>query len=330
MDQISTKQKKKACNAAQGEQLQPLVNKTFGYRLAQCIKRYYWLYIFIIPMLVWYIIFHYVPMGGIVIAFKNYKGYEPTYWHSKWVGMKWFLKFFKNPYFWRLIENTLTLSLYQLATFPLPIIVALFFNELRSAKFKKVAQTIMYAPHFISIVVLVSMMQLFFSTQYGMVNHLIKALGGEPYSFMIEEEAFAHMFIWSGVWQGLGWNCIIYIAALSSVDPGLHEAAKLDGASRLQRIWHINLPTILPTVVITFIMKVGQIMTIGADKVLLMRNNLNVAKAEVISTYVYYQGLLSSDYGYGAAVGLFTNVINLVMLLIVNYVSGKLSETSLF
>lgn len=329
MDQISTKQKKKACNAAQGEQLQPQANKTFGYRLAQSIKRYYWLYIFVIPMLVWYIIFHYVPMGGIVIAFKRYNGVK-SIWASKWVGMKWFVKFFESPYFWRLITNTLTLSLYQLATFPLPILVALFFNELRSAKFKKFAQTIMYAPHFISIVVLVSMMQLFFSTQYGMVNHLIKAMGGEPYSFMIEEDAFAHMFTWSGVWQGLGWNCIIYIAALSSVDPGLHEAAKLDGASRLQRIWHINLPTILPTVVITFIMKVGQIMTIGADKVLLMRNNLNIAKAEVISTYVYQQGLVTGDYGYATAVGLFTNVINLVMLLIVNYVSGKLSETSLF
>ncbi|MBE6941825.1 MAG: sugar ABC transporter permease [Ruminococcaceae bacterium] len=329
MDQISTKQKKKACKAVQGERLEPAVNKTFGHRLAQCIKRYYWLYIFIIPMLVWYIIFHYVPMGGIVIAFKRYNGIKSV-WDSKWVGMKWFIKFFESPYFWRLIRNTLSISLYTLATFPLPIIVALFFNELRSAKFKKFAQTIMYAPHFVSVVVLISMLSLFFSAQYGMVNHVIKALGGEAYSFLIEEDAFIHMYVWSGVWQGLGWNCIIYIAALSSVDPGLHEAAKLDGASRLQRIWHINLPTILPTVVITFIMKVGQIMTVGADKVLLMRNDLNVAKAEVISTYVYYNGLLSGDYGYGAAVGLFTNVINLIMLLIVNYVSGKLSDTSLF
>ena len=329
MDQISTQQKKKAHKAAQGERLEPSVNKTFGHRLAQSIKRYYWLYIFIIPMLVWYIIFHYVPMGGIVIAFKRYNGIK-TVWESKWVGMKWFIKFFESPYFWRLIRNTLTLSLYQLATFPLAIIVALFFNELRSAKFKRFAQTIMYAPHFISMVVLVSMMQLFFSTQYGLVNHLIESLGGEPYPFMISEEAFPHMFVWSGTWQNLGWNCIIYIAALSSVDPGLHEAAKLDGASRLQRIWHINLPTILPTVVITFIMRVGHIMTIGADKVLLMRNDLNLATSEVIATYVYEQGLISGDYGYATAVGLFTNVINLVMLLIVNKVSAKLSDTSLF
>lgn len=330
MDQVSTQQTKKISNAAQGERLQSPVKKTFAHRLAQCVKRYYWLYIFVIPMLVWYIIFHYIPMGGIVIAFKNYKGYEPTVWDAKWVGMKYFVKFFESPYFWRLIRNTLTISLYGLATFPLPIIVALFFNELRSAKFKRFAQTIMYAPHFISIVVLVSMLQLFFSTEYGMVNHLIEALGGEAYSFMIEEEAYPHMYVWSGVWQALGWSCIIYIAALSSVDPGLHEAAKLDGASRLQRIWHINLPTILPTIVITFIMKVGQIMTVGADKVLLMRNDLNIAVSEVISTYTYEVGLLSQNYGYGAAVGLFTNVINLVMLLIVNFVSAKLSDTSLF
>lgn len=329
MDQISTQQKTKTRKTTQGERLQPSVNKTFGHRLAQSIKRYYWLYIFILPMLVWYIIFHYVPMGGIVIAFKRYNGIQSV-WDSKWVGMKWFIKFFESPYFWRLIRNTLTISLYTLATFPLPIIVALFFNELRSAKFKKFAQTIMYAPHFISVVVLVSMLSLFFSTQYGMVNRLIEAMGGEPYPFMISEDAFSHLYVWSGVWQGLGWNCIIYIAALSSVDPGLHEAAKLDGASRLQRIWHINLPTILPTVVITFIMKVGQIMTVGADKVLLMRNNLNIAKAEVISTYVYQQGLVTGDYGYATAVGLFTNVINLVMLLIVNWVSAKLSDTSLF
>lgn len=329
MDQISTQQKKTPRKVAQGERLEPSVNKTFGHRLAQCIKRYYWMYIFVLPMVIWFIIFHYVPMGGIVIAFKRYNGVT-SIWESKWVGMKWFIKFFESPYFWRLIRNTLTLSFYQLATFPLPIILALCFNELRSPKFKKIAQTIMYAPHFISVVVLVSMMNLFFSSQYGMVNHIIEALGGEPYPFMISEDAFAHMYVWSGVWQGLGWGCIVYVAALSSVDPGLHEAAKLDGASRLQRIWHINIPTILPTIVIMLIMRMGHIMSVGADKVLLMRNNLNVAKAEVISTYVYYQGLISGDYGYATAVGLFTNVVNLIMLLVVNKISAKVSETSLF
>ena len=312
-----------------GERLQPYVKKTLGQKMAANFKRYFWLYIFVLPMLVWWLLFHYVPMGGIVIAFKRYNGVK-SIWESRWVGMKWFMKFFDSPYLWRLLRNTLTISLYDLATFPLPIILALFFNEIRSAKYKKFAQTIMYAPHFISIVVLVSMMHLFFSPQYGFINHIIKGMGGEPYSFMIKEEAFPHMYVWSNVWQGLGWNCIIYVAALSGVDPGLHEAARIDGATRIQRILHINLPSILPTIVITFIMKVGHIMSVGADKVLLMRNDLNSATAEVISTYVYSQGLVSGDYGYATAVGLFTNVINLILLLIVNRISAKLSETSLF
>lgn len=329
MKQPDVMQKNAPQTAGPGERLQPQGKKPLGHRIAQNVKRYYWLYIFVLPMLVWYIIFHYVPMGGIVIAFKRYNGVK-SIWDSKWVGLKWFLKFFDSPYLWRLLKNTLVLSLYNLATFPLPIILALFFNEIRSAKYKKFAQTIMYAPHFISIVVLVSMMQLFFSPQYGFVNHIIQSFGGEPYSFMIEEEAFAHMYVWSGVWQGMGWNCIIYVAALSSVDPGLHEAAKIDGASRIQRILHINLPTILPTIVITFIMQAGKIMSVGMDKVLLMQNDLNLAVSDVIATYVYSQGLVSGDYGYATAVGLFTNVVNLVMLLIVNYISSKLSETSLF
>lgn len=329
MDQISTQQKKTPRKVAQGERLEPGANKTFGHRLAQCIKRYYWLYIFILPMVTWLFIFDYVPMTGVVIAFKRYNGIMPI-WESKWVGMKWFIKFFESPYFWRLIRNTLALSFYQLATFPLSIILALCFNELRSPKFKKFAQTIMYAPHFISGVVLVSMMNLFFSSQYGMVNHIIEALGGERYSFMISEDAFRHLYVWSGVWQNLGWGCIVYVAALSSVDPGLHEAAKLDGASRLQRVWHINIPTILPTIVIMLIMRMGHIIGVGADKVLLMRNNLNIAKAEVISTYVYQRGLISGEYGYATAVGLFTNVVNLIMLLVVNKISAKVSETSLF
>lgn len=329
MNQSDIKQKKDVQIVAPGEHLQPHRKKTLGQKLAANFKRYFWLYIFVIPMLAWYVLFHYAPMGGIVIAFKRYNGVK-SIWDSKWVGMKWFIKFFDSPYLWRLLKNTLTLSLYDLLTFPLPIILALFFNEIRSAKYKKVAQTIMYAPHFISIVVMVSMMQLFFSPQYGFINHIIKSLGGEPYSFMISEDAFPHLYVWSGVWQNMGWNCIIYVAALAGIDPGLHEAAKIDGASRIQRILHINLPSILPTVVITFIMKVGHVMSVAADKVLLMRNDLNAPTAEVISTYVYSQGLVSGDYGYATAVGLFTNVVNLVMLLIVNKVSAKLSDTSLF
>jgi putative aldouronate transport system permease protein len=268
-------------------------------------------------------------MGGIVIAFKRYNGVK-SIWESKWVGLKYFKDFLTTPSAVRVIKNTLVLSLYSLATFPLPIIIALFFNELCSDKYKKIAQTVMYAPHFISMVVLISMMSLFFSPQYGFVNNIMQKLGMEKYSFMTEDAAFPHMYVWSGVWQSLGWGAIVYIAALSSVDPGLHEAATLDGASRIQRIIHINIPTIMPTIVIMLIMRVGQIMSVGSDKALLMRNDLNLEVSEVIGTFVYYRGLLSADYSYGAAVGLFTNLINVVMLLIANKVSEKVSETSLF
>lgn len=297
--------------------------------LKEHFQRYFWLYVFVLPVVAYYIIFSYIPMGGIVIAFKRYNGVK-SIWESKWVGLKYFKDFLMTPSAVRIIKNTLVLSLYSLATFPLPIIMALFFNELSSKKYKKIAQTVMYAPHFISMVVLISMMSLFFSPQYGFVNNIMQKLGMEKYSFMTEDAAFPHMYVWSGVWQSLGWGAIVYIAALSSVDPGLHEAATLDGASRIQRIIHINIPTIMPTIVIMLIMRVGQIMSVGGDKALLMRNDLNVEVSEVIGTFVYYRGLLSADYSYGAAVGLFTNVINVVLLLIANKVSEKVSETSLF
>lgn len=315
--------------SAQSGRLLPAGKQSFRQRLVKSLRRDYWLYIVILPMLIWYLIFHYIPMGGIIVAFKRYNGVK-TIWDSRWVGIKWFEDFFTSPYAGTIIKNTLTISLYSLGTFPLAIILALFFNELRSAKFKKVAQTIMYAPHFISTVVLVSMLQLFFSPQYGFINTIIKAVGGEAYSFMIEPKAFPHMYVWSGVWQNLGWNCIIYIAALAGVDPGLHEAARIDGATRIQRIFHINLPAIMPTVIITLIMAVGSIMAVSTDKVLLMKNDLNISTSEVIGTYVYERGLISGEFGYATAVGLFTNVVNLILLLTVNRISKQVSETSLF
>lgn len=293
------------------------------------IKRNWWLYAFVLPTIIWYIIFHYVPMGGIVIAFKRYTGVQ-TIWESRWVGMKWFKSFFNSHYFLPIIRNTLGLSVYGLATFPLPIIFALVINEMKHKRVKQLVQTITYAPHFISVVVLVSMINLFFTTQNGFVNNVIEFFGGEPYDFLTSSKAFPHLYVWSEVWQSLGWNCIIYVAALSSVDPALHEAAEIDGATRLQRILHINIPSIMPTIAIMLIMKLGHIMSVGADKVLLMRNDLNVDAAEVINTFVYNRGLLNGDYSYAAAVGLFVNVINLIMLLSVNKASKKLTETSLF
>ena len=313
---------------ASGPVLQDQMHLTKGQKLLNHFKSYFWLYLFLIPTLIWYIIFCYAPMGGIVMAFKRYKG-AGDIWASKWVGFKWFESFFNSYYFTTILRNTLVLSFYSLATFPLAIIFALMLNEVQNATFKKTVQTIMYAPHFISTVVIVSMLQIFF-TRSGLANDLIAALGGERIDFLIDPDVFPHLYTWSTVWQSLGWNCIIYVAALSSVDPSLHEAATLDGASRLQRIWHINLPTILPTIIITLIMRVGSIMNTNTDKVLLMLNDLNADTAEVIGTFVYKRGLISGNYSYATAVGLFTNVVNLILLLTVNKISEKVSETSLF
>ena len=297
--------------------------------LARNFKKNCWLYIFVLPAILWYVIFQYIPMGGIVIAFKRYNGVL-SIWDSPWVGLKWFKSFFNSYYSTTIIKNTIVLSFYSLMTFPLPIMMALVFNELKNKKVKQVTQTIMYAPHFISTVVLVSMMRLFFAPGSGFVNTIIEALGGTSFDFMSSAAAFPHMYVWSGVWQGLGWDCIIYVAALAGVDPSLHESAQIDGATRMQRIRYINIPCILPTIVITLIMRVGHIMSVGADKVLVMKNDLNADTAQIISTYVYERGLLSGDYSYAAAVGLFVNVINFTMLVAVNRISKKLTETSLF
>ena len=301
----------------------------FMRNLMRSIKKNYWLYLFVMPAILWYVIFQYIPMGGIVIAFKRYNGVK-SIWESSWVGLKWFKSFFNSYYSSTIIKNTIVLSLYSLATFPLPIMLALVLNEMKNQRAKQTVQTIMYAPHFISTVVLVSMLKLFFAPDSGFVNTIIEALGGNSFDFMSSAAAFPHMYVWSGVWQGLGWDCIIYVAALAGVDPSLHESAMIDGATRMQRIVHINIPTILPTIVITLIMRVGHIMSVGADKVLIMKNDLNADTAQIISTYVYERGLLSGDYSYAAAVGLFVNVINFAMLLSVNKISKKLTDTGLF
>lgn len=297
-------------------------------RIKKSLRKNVWLYAFVLPAIAWYILFCYLPMGGIYMAFTRYKGVG-SYWDAKFVGLKWFESFFSSAYAKTTIGNTLTLSLYSMATFPIPIFIALLFNEIKNEKFKKTTQTIMYAPHFVSLVVMVTMMKLFFANN-GLVNNVIDALGGDRIPFMTSISAYPHMFIWSGVWQGLGWNTIIYVAALSAVDPGLHEAATLDGASRIQRIIHINLPTIAPTIIITLIMRVGSLMNVSTDKGILMKNDLNIAAAETIGTFVYSRGLLSGDLSYSTAVGLFTNVVNVILLLSVNWISAKVSDTSLF
>ena len=300
--------------------IQSLVAKMWKYRQ---------LYLMLIPALVYVLIFNYGPMYGVQIAFKNYKG-SLGIWESKWVGLKHFKDFFSGYYFWLLLKNTLVLSLYNLlVSFPIPIIVALILNE-AGPRLKKTAQTILYAPHFISTVVLCGMIVSLFSKQSGAVNTLLEMLGMERYYFMGEPGAFRHLYVWSGVWQGMGWNAIIYIAALSSVDPSLHEAASIDGATRMQRIIHINIPTIMPTIIITLIMAVGRIASVGYEKVFLLQTNLNIEVSEVISTYVYQRGIVDASYSFSAAVGLFNNIINIVLLCTANAISRNVSETSLF
>lgn len=296
--------------------------------LVRDVRKQYILYLFLLPCIVWYVVFEYFPMGGLYVAFTRYKGVGDVF-AAKFVGLKWFKSFFNSRYASTTIVNTLRLSLYGLALFPLPIIVALLLNEISHKKIKGTAQTVMYAPHFVSLVIQVSIIQLFFSSN-GIVNIVIQRLGGNEINFLGSTKIYPHLYVWSTMWSNLGWNTIIYTAALSSVDPGLHEAATLDGASRLQRVWHINLPTILPTIVITLILRVGGIMKLSTEKSLLLRNDMNIGVAETIGTFVYERGLLSGDFGYAAAVGLFMNVVNLVMLLTVNFISKKVSETSLF
>lgn len=289
----------------------------------------YQLYLLVLPALIWYVLFAYVPMYGVQIAFKDYSGALGIL-GSPWVGIKHFRSFFRSYYAWTLIKNTVVLSLYSMAAgFPIPIILSLMLNEVKSPGRKKFAQTVLYAPHFISLVVLVGMLNLFFSAK-GPIDTLRMAMGLESVNYLTSPGAFRHLYVWSGVWQEAGWGCVIYLAALSGVDPGLHEAAMIDGASRFQRIWHINLPCLLPTATILLIMNAGSVLSVGFDKAFLMQNDLNMKTSNVISTYIYNRGLVKQDYSFSTAVGLMNNLINFFMVLLVNKIAKALSDTSLF
>ena len=294
------------------------------------MKQNYQLYIFLLPAIVFIVLFMYMPLYGLQIAFKTYRAGEGI-WGSQWVGLKWFQQFFSTPRCWEIIRNTLTVSLYSLvASFPLPIVLAIILNYVKNLKFKKFAQTVTYMPYFISTVVLVSMMSLFFSPTSGFVNTMIKSLGGEPIYFMGIPSLFKHMYVWSGVWQGMGYSSIIYIAALSGVSPELHESAVIDGANILQRIWHIDVPTIMPTMVILLIMSLGNVMNVGYEKVLLMQNDLVIDVAEVISTYVYRIGLVNNQFSFSTAIGLMNNIINFIILVAANKLSNKIFGSGLW
>lgn len=288
------------------------------------------LYLFILPAVLYFIIFKYVPMYGIQIAFKDY---IPTlgFAGSEWVGLAHFERFFSSYYFWELITNTLGISVYELVIgFPLPIILALLLNEAKDGLYKRTVQTVTYAPHFISVVVISGMIIAFLSPTTGIINHFLQFLGLDPIHFMTDPKWFKTIYVLSGVWQSTGWGTIIYLSALSSVDPEQHEAAVVDGATRLQRIRHINIPTIVPTMIILLIMNLGNIMAMGFEKILLLQNPLNKSASNVIATFVYEMGLLDAQYSFAAAVGLFNAVINAILLITVNYLAKKTNETSLW
>lgn len=290
------------------------------------------LYVLLSLPLLWLLIFQYYPMYGAQIAFRNFLPGD-SIWQADWVGIKNFERFFTSNMFERLLKNTVSLSLYSLAVgFPIPILFALSLNQLRNGFFKQTVQMVSYAPYFISTVVMVGMLLQFMDLRHGPINLMIQALGGEAVHFMGQAKMFQSIYVWSGVWQYTGFNTVIYLAALSTIDPALHEAAVVDGANRLQRIWNIDLPGIMPTAITLLILNMGQVINVGFEKVFLMQNPLNTSVSEVISTYVYKVGLIGgiTNYSYAAAIGVFNSVIGLILLVVANQLSKKFTETSLW
>lgn len=288
------------------------------------------LWLFCLPGIVLTFIFSYIPMYGVQLAFRRFNA-TAGIWNSPWVGLDYFRRFFESPYFSTTIRNTIILSVYGLVvSFPMPIILAMMLNSFRHKRYRRVIQTITYAPHFISTVVMAGMIILFLSPTIGVVNNVMQMFGLDSVNFMARREYWRHTYVWSGIWQGTGWSSVIYFAALSGVSPELHEAARCDGASKLQLIRYIDFPSILPTATVLLILNSGSILSVGFEKAYLLQNNLNLTVSEIISTYVYKVGLINSDMSYSTAIGLFNTVINLVILLFVNKVADKLSGTSLW
>jgi putative aldouronate transport system permease protein len=297
--------------------------------LTQVIKNR-WLYLLFLPAAVWYILFCYVPMYGIIIAFKNLNVFAGIS-KSPWVGFLYFEQFFKSVFFWRLIRNTLLISIYSLIfCFPAPILLALLFNELKDGPFKRLTQTVSYLPHFVSTVIIVSMFVEFLSPATGLVNNIIAAFGGDRVYFLGDPKYFRLIYTIMDVWRTVGWGTIIYLAALTSIDPTLYEASILDGCGRLRQTLHITIPCIAPTVIIMFIFRMGQMLSVGSEAILLMYNPAIYETADVISTYVYRRGLVENQYSFAAAVGLFNALIGMVLIGITNSISKRVSETSLW
>ena len=288
------------------------------------------LYVLLFPSIILLIMFAYIPMFGLVIAFKDYSPANGIL-NSPWVGFKYFTQFFNSVQFGTTMMNTLKISIYSiLVGFPLPILLALLCNQIRTGKFKKVFQVTTYLPHFISTMVMCGMIILFLSPNSGLIANIFKSLGWTMPNLLSKPDSFAGVYVWSDVWQHIGWDSIIYLAALSAIDPTYYEAATMDGASRMQKILNIDLPLLLPTAMILLILRAGSLLSIGFEKVLLLQNPLNLAGSEVISTYVYKVGMLNFQYSYSTAIGLFNTVVNLIILLSVNWFSKRYTKTGLF
>lgn len=298
--------------------------------LCSYLKRNWALYCFLLPAVTLVFLFNYLPLFGLQIAFKDYSA-AGGFFESPWVGMKHFLRFFNSPKFAPVILNTIKISVATLVfTFPLPIVFAVFLNQLRNLRFKKFVQTVTYMPYFVSTVVLIGMVNIFLSPSSGLINKIIELFGKDPVAFLQKPECFLPIYIITAIWQTTGWSAIIYLAALTSVPPELHEAAIVDGASKMKRIWNIDIPYIMPTIVIQLILLVGNVMNVGFEKIFLMQNPLNLDVTEVVSTYVYKMGIINYQYSFSTAVNLFNSFINLFLLLTVNKICKKLSDTSLF
>jgi len=306
--------------------------------LALRIKKHLPYYIFILPTAIYLIVFIYVPMYGIQIAFRNYNPALGIL-GSRWVGLRHVRDFMESFFFWRVVRNTLTISIYSfLAGFPIPILLALVLNEIKHMLYKRTLQTIMYAPYFISTVVMCGMILMFLSPSDGIINKFLGLFGMEPSHYIQSGPTWKHIFVWSGVWQMMGWNAIIYLAALSNVDPTHYEAATIDGAIRIQKIWHINLPIIRPTITIILILAIGNLIGVGFEKAYLLQNPLNAEYSEVIATFIYKRAFASANMGlvgsasfsFAAAIGLFNSLVNLFLLLLANALARFVGDTSLF
>ena len=304
------------------------VKKKDGFLRKYCLQRA--LILMLIPGVFSIFLFNYIPMYGVVIAFQDYNPMEGFFGGNNWVGLKYFIQFFKNPFLWRLTRNTVLLGVYSfLWGFPSSIILALMLDQVSCKWFKKSVQSITYFPYFISMIVIVGMLKSFFAID-GPVNHFRTLFGGTAISFFTEPQYFRSLYIGSGIWQGVGWGSIIYLAALSNVDPQLHEAAIIDGATRMQRIRYVSWPSILPTVTIMMLMSIGGILGSDSQKVLLMYSSPIYETADIVGTYVYREGILGGKFEYSTAVGLLTNVLSFLLLVIANTISKKLNETSLW